>query len=56
MTEQIKSIKERSIVTKEEWKEYTKTVWHIANTSHQVHPAIFPEEIPKRLIKLFSLC
>ena len=50
----LKSIKERSIVTKEEWKEYTKTVWHIANTSHAIHPAIFPEEIPKRLIKLFS--
>lgn len=49
-----KSVKERSIVSKEEWKEYTKTVWHIANTSHPFHPAIFPEEIPKRLIKLFS--
>mgnify|MGYP001203262804 CR=1 FL=1 len=47
-------IKERSIVSKEEWKEYTKTVWHIANVSHEVHPAVFPEEIPKRLIKLFS--
>lgn len=49
-----KTVKERSVVTKEEWKEYTKTVWHIANTSHPVHPAVFPEEIPKRLIKLFS--
>ena len=47
-------IKERSIVSKEEWKEYTKTVWHIANVSHEVHPAVFPEEIPKRLIILFS--
>src|SRR5690606_33259660 len=37
-----------------EWKEFTKTVWHIANTSHPIHPAVFPEEIPKRLIKLFS--
>jgi DNA modification methylase len=54
MTAKTKSIKERSIVTKEEWKEYTKTVWHIANTSHPIHPAVFPEEIPKRLIKLFS--
>jgi len=49
-----KSLKEKSIVTKEEWREYTKTVWHIANTSHSIHPAVFPEEIPKRLIKLFS--
>lgn len=54
MIAKTKSIKERSIVSKEEWKEFTKTVWHIANTTHPIHPAIFPEEIPKRLIKLFS--
>jgi DNA modification methylase len=47
-------IKERSKVTKEEWREYTKTVWHIANTSHDEHPAVFPVEIPMRLTKLFS--
>ena len=46
--------KERSKVTKEEWREYTKTVWHIANTSHSEHPAVFPVEIPARLTKLFS--
>lgn len=48
------SDKERSKVTKEEWREYTKTVWHIANTSHRDHPAVFPVEIPRRLTKLFS--
>lgn len=46
--------KELSKLTKEEWREYTKTVWHIANVSHTAHPAVFPEEIPKRLIKMFS--
>ncbi len=46
--------KEKSKVTKEEWREYTKTVWHIANTSHKDHPAVFPPEIPKRLTKLFT--
>jgi len=46
--------KEKSRLTKEEWREYTKTVWQIANTSHPQHPAVFPIEIPKRLIKLFS--
>jgi site-specific DNA-methyltransferase (adenine-specific) len=49
-----KEQKERSRVTKEEWREFTKTVWHIPNTSHPDHPAVFPEEIPRRLIKLFS--
>lgn len=46
--------KEKSRVTKEEWREYTKTVWSIANTSHEDHPAVFPKEIPHRLVKLFS--
>lgn len=46
--------KEKSKVTKDEWREYTKTVWSIANTSHEDHPAVFPAEIPLRLAKLFS--
>jgi DNA modification methylase len=49
-----KAQKEKSKVTKEEWREYTKTVWQIANTSDPNHPAVFPVEIPRRLIKLFS--
>ena len=48
------STREASKLTKEEWKEYTKTVWHIANVSHPGHPAVFPHEIPHRLTKLFS--
>lgn len=46
--------KEKSKLTKDEWREYTKTVWQIANTSHEHHPAVYPVEIPRRLIKLFS--
>ncbi|MEK7846038.1 MAG: DNA methyltransferase, partial [Nitrospinota bacterium] len=49
-----KAQKERSKLTKEEWREYTKTVWHIANVSDPNHPAVFPIEIPRRLIKLFT--
>lgn len=52
--DELKEIKERSRLSKEEWREYTKTVWHIANVSDKEHPAIFPSEIPKRLIKMFS--
>ncbi|MEW6619299.1 MAG: site-specific DNA-methyltransferase [bacterium] len=47
-------IKERSKITKDEWREYTLTVWQIANIKHPKHPAVFPEEIPKRLIKMFT--
>ena len=48
------AVKEKSKITKEEWREYTKTVWTIANTRRDDHPAVFPAEIPHRLIKLFS--
>lgn len=47
-------IKEASKITSEEWKEWTKTVWTIANISDAAHPAVFPIEIPHRLIKMFS--
>jgi DNA modification methylase len=46
--------REASRLSKEEWREYTKTVWHIANVSHPDHPAVFPLEVPMRLVKLFS--
>lgn len=49
-----KTKKEQSKLTKEEWREYTKTVWQIANVSDTKHPAVFPIEIPRRLIKLFT--
>lgn len=48
--------KEQSRISKEEWREFTKTVWHIANISDEQHPAVFSPEIPRRLIKLFSFC
>ncbi len=54
MTRVSDDIKKKSALTKEEWKEYTKTVWSIANVSHPDHPATFPVEIPHRLVKLFS--
>ncbi len=47
-------VKEKSRLTKDEWREYTKTVWSIANKAREDHPAAFPEEIPHRLTKLFS--
>jgi DNA modification methylase len=48
-------IREASKLTVDEWREYTKTVWVIANVTDPMHPAVFPIEIPHRLIKLFTL-
>lgn len=52
--DELRAIKEKSKLSKDEWREYTKTVWTIANTSRDDHPAVFPKEIPLRLAKLFS--
>jgi len=53
-SDETSSIKEASKLTVEEWREYTKTVWSIANVTDPEHPAVFPLEIPRRLIKLFT--
>ena len=46
---------ERSYLTNDEWKKYVDGVWNIrANTSQKGHPNQWPEELPARLIKMFS--
>lgn len=47
-------IKQQSSMTKEEWKEYFAGHWNFGGTRQDGHIAMFPEELPKRLIKMFS--
>lgn len=49
-----KDIKEKSKLTKEEWKEYFSGHWKFGGEKQINHEAMFPEELPKRLIKMFS--
>ncbi len=49
-----KQIKELSRMTKEEWKEYFSGHWNFGGAKQNGHIAVFPEELPKRLIKMFS--
>ncbi len=49
-----RDLKERSKLTKEEWKEYFSGHWRIGGARQVNHEAVFPEEIPRRLIKMFS--
>ena len=49
-----KKIKELSKMTKEEWKEYFSGHWNFGGVRQDGHIAMFPEELPKRLIKMFS--
>lgn len=46
--------KKNSILSKEEWNEYFASHWHFPGVKQDAHLAMFPEELPKRLIKMFS--
>lgn len=50
-----KSLKERSKLSKEEWKDYHISHWNFGGARQVGHEAKFPEELPKRLVKMFSL-
>jgi len=47
-------IKEKSKLSKEEWKEYFCGHWHFGGARQIGHEAMFPEELPKRLIKMYT--
>jgi DNA modification methylase len=49
-----KEVKEKSKLTKEEWKEYFSGHWKIPGVRQKEHQAMFPEGVPKRLIKMYS--
>ncbi len=49
-----KDLKEKSKLTKEEWKEYFYGHWYFGGARQIEHEAMFPEELPKRLIKMFT--
>lgn len=49
-----KELKEKSKLTKEEWNEYFSGHWNFNGEKQTEHLAMFPEELPKRLIKMFS--
>jgi site-specific DNA-methyltransferase (adenine-specific) len=46
--------KEQSMMTSEEWNTYFAGHWNFAGARQSGHIAMFPEELPKRLIKMFS--
>lgn len=49
-----KEQKEKSVITKEEWNQYFSSHWNFNGVKQLQHIAMFPEELPKRLIKMFS--
>jgi site-specific DNA-methyltransferase (adenine-specific) len=49
-----RDIKEKSKLTTEEWNEYFSGHWNFSGERQDKHLAMFPEELPRRLIKMFS--
>jgi len=49
-----KSIKDKSKLTIDEWNQYFAGHWNIPGEKQNGHLAMFPEEIPRRLIRMFS--
>jgi DNA modification methylase len=46
--------KKMSEMTKEEWNTYFASHWNFGGAKQDGHIAVFPEELPRRLIKMFS--
>jgi site-specific DNA-methyltransferase (adenine-specific) len=49
-----KEQKELSIMTKDDWNTYFSGHWYFAGAKQDGHIAMFPEELPARLTKMFS--
>jgi len=49
-----KETKEASTMSKDEWKEYFSGHWNFGGVKQDGHVAMFPEELPRRLIKMFA--
>ncbi|MGB9834137.1 MAG: DNA methyltransferase [bacterium] len=49
-----KEIKEKSRLSQEEWNQYFSGHWNFPGEKQDKHLAMFPEELPRRLIKMFS--
>jgi DNA modification methylase len=47
--------REASALSRDEWKTYFSGHWHFAGERQALHEAMFPEELPRRLIRMFSL-
>jgi site-specific DNA-methyltransferase (adenine-specific) len=46
--------KQQSIMTAEEWNTFFAGHWNFGGAKQNGHIAVFPEELPRRLIKMFS--
>ena len=49
-----KTVKDRSQLTIDEWRVFTKGIWNIPPDRNSDHPATFPMEVAERVIRIYS--
>ncbi|MEO0109079.1 MAG: DNA methyltransferase [candidate division WOR-3 bacterium] len=49
-----REVKEQSRMTQDEWNQYFAGHWNFPGERQEGHLAMFPEELPRRLIRMFS--
>lgn len=49
-----RDVKEQSIISKDDWRENFRSHWRFNGVCQDKHMALFPIELPRRLIKMFS--
>lgn len=47
-------LKKKSYIPIEKWREYFKDSWNFPGINQGEHDAMYPEELPRRLIKMYS--
>ncbi|MFX1446205.1 MAG: DNA-methyltransferase [Promethearchaeota archaeon] len=47
-------VKEKSYISLEEWRTFFKDTWNFSGINQDIHDAMFPEELPRRLIRMYS--
>lgn len=47
-------LKKKSYIPIEKWREFFKDTWSFPGINQEIHDAMFPEELPQRLIKMYS--
>ena len=47
-------VKEKSRISLEEWRIFFKDTWNFPGINQDIHDAMFPEELPRRLIRMYS--
>lgn len=49
-----REVRQLSKLTRDEWKDFFAGHWHFGGERQVLHEAMFPEELPRRLIRMFS--